>query len=912
MNKKWYEMNEAELEAELETSAVNGLTRKVASRRVKKRQNLIFRLPHGSFSSYLKDMMSDSSSLVLIIAALIAGIFENTVLSYTISAIILLNCFSAVFTYVKAHRVLEEMCEYSLPGAKVIREGHLYLASMSSLVVGDLIYLSAGDIVPADARIIASENFFVSEKGITGNVSAIRKSPQNVSPDNKSAESMFNMVFATSVVLKGNARAIVVETGEDTLISKTEGGKLEFNQDNLDIFFVLKKYASRLSLSMLALVFVIMFLEITIGLTVRGMYEIFLGGMSLAVAAMTEFYTAFGYIIVACTLFGARTDKGRKSGGVILKNINSIEKLRDINCIVFKKNGILTQKNKLVASLYANAEHYEIKNTTAADGFRELLEAATITTGMYTSASLGNNAVLAERSTTLDEDAIIECAKKYGLYNISLEKRYPILMHIRSGKNSHYDFSAVQTLKGVYVYIKGYARSVLEACNEYYIGNVSIPIDNKLKLKLLSVIDEYEKTNVEVYAIAKEQSTRESLLAGPNIVCRSKMTLMGFITLKAPLYDGTAMVIDKLKGAGIKCVLNTPNASPEDIQSAKSLGICKSDTDILTERLFESMKDETLAATVSTYSVYSGLKNSSLRKILNTLKNNGYNVGYCAESLSDISVMECAHIGYAHADIVSKDKNKNANAPNADNFDALRFKADVIIPTNMQKKDGGIAAVKQSILTAKLIYKNIINMLAYLVNVQFARLFIVLYSVFTQANVLTPVQILFGGLIFDFLSVLVVAFTRPGLSTFDDYNSARTEMKKLPRFILRNALFGIFWAAMTIFVPLIMTRMGYAVEGISLTTAAFMSFSLLQLIVLCEIKRYDSIFKVSAFNINPMYVLTCFTVFVVMLIGFVSGKIGNVFGLLLPGKYALIATGIIVVTVLCLHELYKYISKKNT
>lgn len=906
-------MNERELEAELETNAVNGLARKAVSKRSKSGQNNVFRLPHGSFSSYLRDVMSDSSSVILVLAALVASVFENTVTAYVISAIILVNCFVAVFTYVKAHRVLESMGEYSLPGVKVIREGHLYRAGMSALVPGDLIYLSAGDIVPADARIISAENFFVSEKGITGNVSAIRKSPQNVSPDNKSSESMFNMVFATSVVLKGNARAIVVEIGEDTLVSKTAGADLEFDHDNLDVFVILKKYANKLSLLMLALVFVIMFLEIAIGLKVRGIYEIFLGGMSLAVSAMTEFYTAFGYITVACGLFGARTDKSKKHGAVILKNISSLEKLRDINCIVFKKNGILSEKHKVVDSVYVSGEHYELKNYQSADGaLRELLETATVTTGLYTSASINPGSVGVGKNTTLDEDAIIECAEKFGVYNISLEKRYPMIMHVRAGKNSHWDFTAVGKGETVSAYVRGYARSILEASAEYYIGNASIPIDKKLRLKLLSVIDEYEKSNVGLYAIAMKRTEREKLAAGPNVICRRGLTLYGFIAMRAPLFDGVAMTVDKLSSVGIKCVLNTPEAAYEDIESAKSLGICKSEGDILTERMVEAMDEETLKATVSTYSVYSGLKNSSLRRILNILKENGYNVGYCAESLSDISVMECARIGYAHADLVNnKRRGKNTALPHGESSDALRFKADVIIPTNTRHGDGGIKAVEQSILTAKLIYKNIINMLAYLVNVQFARLFIVLYSVFTQSNILTPVQILVGGLIFDFLAIMVVAFTRPNVRTLSDYNAAWQERKRLPRFIMRNALFGVFWAAMTIFVPRIMTLCGLAIEGVALECTAFISFSALELIVLAEVKRPDSIFAPGSFNYNPMYMLTCLFVLLIMILGIWLDGVGSVLGLCMPNKNILIAVGIIVAAVLALHELYKRISKKN-
>lgn len=906
MDKKWYEMNESELERELDTSTVNGLTRKSVSKRLKDGANTVFRLPHGSFSSYFKDILSDSSSLILIIAALIAGVFENTVTAYVISAIILVNCIIAVFTYVKAHRVLESMGDYSLPGVRVVRDGHLYLANMTSLVPGDLIYIKAGDIVPADARIIVAENFFVSEKGITGNVSAIRKSPQNVSPENKSNESMFNMVFATSVVLKGTAKAIVVETGENTLVSRTEGNNLEFDHDNLDIFVMLKKYASKLSLLMLLFVFVIMFLEIAFGLKDRGLYEIFLGGMSLAVAAMTEFYTAFGYIIVACGLFSARSD--RNSGGVILKNISSLEKLRDINCVIFNKNGILSEKKRIVDSFFAGGQLYRVNDhDSASDGFEDILEAAVVTTGNYTSASLTSGAD-GNFTPNPDEEAIIACADRYGLYNIGLEKKYPIIVHVRAGKRSAYDFTATEKNGGVRAYIRGYAKTVLNACAEYSIGSTLIPLDRKMRLKLLSVIGEYEKANTSVYAIAVRDTDRESLMKGPNIVCRDRLVLLGFIALKAPLFEGSAITVDKLVNAGIKPVLNSPDALDEDIESARSLGILKSDKDILTESIMEKMSDEILRATVHTYSVYFGLKNSSIRKVLGILKENGYNVGFCADKLSDISVMECADIGYAHADLPGKGRKQRD--PGSESSDALRFKADIVIP-NDSGKNGGIRAIEDSILTAKLIYKNIMNMLGYLVNVQFARLFIVLYSVFTRNNILSPVQILIGGLAFDFLAILTIAFTKPGVHTLSDYAAARREQKNLPKFIMRNALFGVFWAVMTIFIPRIVSAISKGTDSGMLMSTAFISFSLLQLIILTEVKRPDSIFKPSSFNINPVYIMTCIFVVTVLVTGLFISEIGNIIGLLLPSAEVIVSALIIVVAVTALHEIYKALINKS-
>ena len=926
MNKKWFEMNEAQLEAEFNTSTINGLSKKGAlSSRRKNGANIVFRLPHGSFLSYLKDILSDSASIILILAALIATFFQNTTTSYVIAGIIVLNLFVVVFTYVKAHRILESMGEYSLPGAKVIRDGHLYLVSMNSLVPGDLIYLKAGDIVPADARIITAEGFFVSEKGITGNLTAIRKSPQNVSPDNNSTETMFNMVFATSVVLKGSARAIVVETGNNTLVSRTHKNELDIEHDNLDIFIMLKKFSSQISMLMLIMVFVIMFSEIFVGADSRGIYDIFIGGMSLAVAAMTEFYTAFGYIIVACGLFGARSDKTKVSNCVIMKNINAIEKLRDINCVIFRKDGFISDDTKTVDTMYSSGQIYRTKDYDKADaGFACLIEAAAVSTGIYMKGALSAPSAL-DRQLTPDEDAIIEWAKKYDLYNISLDTKYPLVMH-RNSTDHKISYSVVMpegvkydpSADEMHIYLRGNARTILKKCTKYNIGTSEIPLDPSLKKNLLTVISEYEKINTSVLAIAVTKSGKNTVLAeNYTVSTENSLTFIGFITIKAPLLEGSPITIDKLKNNNIKLIINSSGSSTEDISAAKSLGLCKSEKEILTERAISLMTDEEISATISSYSVFMDFTNPSMRKAIAALKDNGYKVAYCADSLTDISVLEQADIGYTYADIpqdIKKSIGSKKHIPKkpGNTSDALRFKSDVIIPKRISRKnrDGGIFSVENSILTSKLIYRNLINMFAYLIGVQSARIFIILYSVFTKTTMLTPTQILVGGLLFDFLAVLSIAFSKPSSHTSDEYNAAMYEMTALPKFILRNALFGLFWAAMTIFIPTLLTLFTLPVSNSGLTTTAFISFTLLQILTLAEIKRTSSIFELSSISFNSFYLLNILCTIIFIGSCMIFDGLGLIMNVITTDRNALIAIFLIVVSVVSLHEVYKYILKK--
>lgn len=907
-------MSDTELESELSTSLVNGLSKKEASVRIRKKgANIVFRLPHGSFSSYLKDILTDSSSIILILTAIIATVFDSSITSTVIVSLIAINCFASLFTYVKAHRVFESMGEYSLPGAKVVRDGHLYLMKMTSLVPGDLIYLRAGDIVPADAKIIYSENFYVSENGITENVTAIRKGPQNISLENNSPENLFNMVFATSVVLKGSARAIVVETGVDTYVKVTGKRELSFASDNLEIFSTLKSYGSKISTLMLFMVIIIMFLEIITGLKVRGLYEIFLNGMSLAVATMTEFYTAFGHIVVACALFGARTDKNRTFDSAVVKNIKSIETLRDVDCVIFKKDGVLAKSKKNVSGFYYSGHVYDVKNYDRADMFAELVEAAVISTGRYMKSSLDTPGMRDVR-VSAEDTAIIETARRYDLYNIGLDGRYPMLIHVSAGRNSEFDMTAVESNNKIYAYVKGKASILLEKCNKCRIGNKDERIDTKLHITLESVISESERANNGVCAVAVVETDIDTLSLGVDEVVKRGLTLIGFVAVNSPLYDSCALTVDKVISSGIKLILTSPDASLEDVAMARTLGICKSKHEVLTEHELSALTDEALASVAYDYSVYSGLSNASVRRVMSALKQGGHRVAYCASALEEITVMDKADIGISQSAFFEKQtRTKKLGidaAVNSDN-DALRYKSDIIIPSADAKKEGGISAIFKSILTSKLIYKNIANMLSYLLTVQFARLFIVIYSVFTHENILTPVQILFGGLIVDLFAVLSIAFSRPGPRTVREYNHSENEMKNLTRFYVKNALFGVFWAAMTIFVPQIMRFSGMSLDSEALIGASFVSFTALQYLILANARRVDSIFRLSSFNLNPFYVGSAFVVALFMGIAIIFPTVGAIIGLTTLNATAWIAVLVIILTVVALCETYKVVVSKN-
>ena len=157
MTESWYDKSLEQIEHRFEADRGRGLDREKAVRSRKKfGPNNIYPTKITKFFEYRKKMSTDYSSLILLVTAAIASIFDVPVAAGAIALMVILNHVAAIFTFVKAQRVLEGMEAYSLPTAKVLRDGKLALLDMRALVPGDVIFLSAGDIVPADCRIFAA------------------------------------------------------------------------------------------------------------------------------------------------------------------------------------------------------------------------------------------------------------------------------------------------------------------------------------------------------------------------------------------------------------------------------------------------------------------------------------------------------------------------------------------------------------------------------------------------------------------------------------------------------------------------------------------------------------------------------------------------------------------------------------
>lgn len=929
MNEKWYDKTVEQIETKLKTNTAKGLPQRVAFKRKSRvGANIIYPIPKGSFRSYIKHIVTDFTSILLIITAIIAAVFENNISSAVIICILLLNYGLAIFSYVKAQRVLESMGNFALPSAKVIRDGRLYLINQEDLVPGDIIYVSAGDIVPCDARLFDSDELYVLETNLTNITYAVEKDSQFIDYRDISPSQQMNMLFASTIIIKGLGKAIVCDTGEDTLISSLEKNTPIVSHEKLRIISVLKRYCSVWSLVMLVVVFSLTVLDLIIGNASRGLFEIFFSGMSLAVASMSEFYMAFGYIIIACGIFGAIQRLKDINCGAMIKNTSKVEVLKDLTCLVVPKECAFSIKNMRVERIYANNNIYKITDYKFIDNCRQVIKYALISTGLYGRDKLVENNLKSENVYTAEEDSIIHIAERFNLYNIELERNYPIIDHVSSSDTSLFETTLVFSEGSYVVTARGEIHKILENCL-YYSENGNIyPLTNEKINNIKISASLITREAFRVIGVASKTTIHNTLSRIES--CQTDMIFEGFMAVREPMLPGAAKNISKCQAAGIKVIMLCEDVSENNRHLAESLGIAHDYTDIINTNEFAKMKDGLLRANVPIYRVYEGLNISQKSKLIQYLKDSGEVVGFLGRELDEITLLPECDLSFAQSmtvsgkagkkgvDLTSRGtpiQMKSSKYSSKGRCEAIKFLSDVIISDTDKLGHGGFNAIVDALAYSKVIYKNLLRMIKYLITVQSARLFLMLYSVIARDMLLTPIQILFCGLIIDLVAVIIIAFEKPSTDILKHPIDIESRLQNPLSHNIQCIVFGLIWAVLTVVMVKLLENF-YITNTVSeLMSGTFLSFIMVQIITLNETMKERSLF-IPNVKINGVYLITFGSIAAFVVISLIFPQFGTLFGIYEMNWITCGAAAAMPIAMLIVYEIYKAIinssSKFNT
>lgn len=907
----WHSASVEDVLKALGTNETTGLSqRDVRKRRRKYGINRIYRENHASVLGYLGYCLSDLMLILLLITALTASVFGEDEMISLIVPTLVFSIIVRTFAYVRARRYIEKSSSSSavMPSVFVLREGAVYRIDARRVVRGDILRLKTGDIVPCDCRIIRDEALSVYEGVATDARGAVHKTACDVDRD-AAPSACVNMLFAGSGVLSGSCVAVAVEIGADTLAVRSRGELALPNTGELKIVRVLEKYSRIWGAVMTLTVFIITLLTLIFGQ--RALYDVFFMGLALATSAMCEYYCAMGDIAAASGLAALAVGDGRgRSDGTSVRGVRSIESLSDTDAILFSENGVLfTDGIECVFSTFRNGKFTEL---TSRDEGKHLFRCAAVSTGLYgavASASSSDAARLGQRSSSTRALADYFVKTGYDTSEIYSETQSAVVF---GGEADELPFDVQLTCEndGYVAYMNGDAALVIDSAA--YVSDESgesTAMSKEMKAALLRAVSYHEKRGAVVIGVAKKNTPFRS--AERLNFAVTDTAFVGIVALYRPLAPNVEETVKLCEKAGIRLVMT--GAGRPSVLAALRAGIIKSRENVIYAKEFAAMSPSEKETAAKTKKMLVGFDEDRLDEYISLMMSSGQSVAYVADTshalMRELRILRKVGASFAlsHDTISYQSKSERVVTENTSGISQLlKMNSDNIIP-RANENGGGLPCIAETIAFSKRIYKNIANIVSYLVTSQAARMMTVLYSALFGSAAMTASQILFWGLIFDFFAVITISLERPERDELMYRGDVCEKLSNPFAGIGVSVAHGMIWGSLTL-----MTSNIFCKTETSAATVIFVSL-ILSLVLVCGEHRCESSIFSSERRIN---LATCFFIGVSLLLIIlvtVSGKAAASFGINSPSPYELIVSVIPAVLMLGVYEGERVLdAKKNT
>ncbi len=896
---KWHELTAEQIANYFGSDISRGLSVSAAAQRLSQDgESRIYPENREKYAANIKHILTDLTVVLLVFTAVISAAFGQSVSIPVIISLIVLNLAVCVAAYLKAHSILKETGKRAEHSVKVVRDGHVMLISSSQTVCGDVIFLSAGDTVPADARIIQSEELTVLQTDVTGEKKPVRK--RSGFAEGRSIgtapEQQTNMLFASSVVMSGSGRAIICATSENTCIRKlgrASGDDLSY--EKLRLFRFMRSYSSAWGLCMLAAVFIIAVIDLIFGSTDRSLFDSFITALTLAVASMSSCYLAFTYIVVSSGVLGLGKRGRGNSSGALVKNIGKLGSAKDITALIVPYRSLIASDSVKLERVYAAGVDKGVSDHGFKRNCIQLLRLAVISTGLYGGSRLVHNNLNGKNIYSDDEELIISYATNLGIYNLRLDRDFPMADHVSAGNRSRFDTTLYLNGGDFRAVSRGDAERILASCSHFRDYSGVVRMNSEKRDELRRYVTAAAKNSCRVIALASKKTQYTNLRR--IVANQSDLIFEGFLVISEPLIEGAARNIVACREAGIRVIMTCDGRSETGVMTAKSLGIVSDDSRIVSGEQISGMKPDIFRINIPLYDLYIGLSSSQLETLVSFMKADGAVVGIAADRLGQLSAMRDGDVGFALQSGAASPHGGSVRVPIVTNVSiehscpadaALMFYSDVVLCSPDIRGSGGFNGMVGTVKSSVQIYRNVLRVSSYLLTVQIARLAIVLWSVISGYFVLTPVQVLFSGLIIDFAAVFTIAFQPPSTHVLKYRHDVDKKLKRPFFSNIRYVVFGILWAAVLVLFPYILNAAGLVFADGELVSSSFLGFMITQFFVMSEIKREHSIFdpniRFSAVSVLIVLLCVAFAVISVFIPAF-----GTLFGIKSVGSAGIAA-----------------------
>lgn len=642
----WHHLEWKDVVAEFGSSAEFGLTKEEVIVRQNKfgPNKLPEEKPISQFLIFLRQFESPLI-YILVMAGLLTLVFKQFTDSIVIFGAVILNTIFGYFQENKTSKILEELKKIVKVKARVIRAGKELEINSEELVPGDIILLAAGDKVPADGRLIEVNSLKINESSLTGEWIAAEKKTE-VLPEKTPVYDRDNMVYMSTIVEEGRARAIVTATGARTEIGKVAKAVKETKEEKTPYQKKIIHLSKLIGVLILAVSFVIFVFGVVSG---RDLLQMFLTAVAVAVAAVPEGLPVTITIILALGMQRILKKKG------LVRKMAAAEALGSTSVILTDKTGTLTEAKMQIAGiftgqkeLFSDGQKYsEEINLDDQSSHLLVLKIATLCSEAFVEnpEEALEKWIVQGRPT---DKALLMAGIQVGLSKIELEKKEPKIADLPFDPVYKYTASLRKGSETDFgLYVLGAPEIVLGMSKFLDKNGNQEALSDKKREKLKEKADELAAIGQRVLATAyKKFSISNFQFSNLQGLCKD-LTFVGLISLHDPLRKEAKETVELCRQAGMKLIIVTGDHKLTAKAVAAKLGLPANKENIIEGRELEKLSDEELQKRVENIEIYARVEPVQKLRIVQSWQQKGEVVAMIGDGINDAPAIKRADIGVA-------------------------------------------------------------------------------------------------------------------------------------------------------------------------------------------------------------------------------------------------------------------------
>lgn len=715
--KPWHTQPLTEVYQTLRTSE-EGLSDAEAAERLRKNgSNELRSKPSKTILQMLKAQIFDSMVLILIGAATFSAVLQEWTEAAVIFIIVIVNAIIGIVQESKAQSSLEALRRMSAPTARVLRQGEESLIPASELVIGDVVLLSDGDIVPADLRLIESANLKIQEASLTGESVPSEKEAEDILPEDCPLGDRSNMAYTSSIITYGRAAGVVIATGMNTEVGNIAG--MLDGQDDTDTPLKQKLNAVGKTLTVVGLIVCVLIFAIG-AWHQQPLIPQFLVAISLAISIIPEGLPATATIVMALGV------QRMAKKNALIRKLPAVETLGSATVICSDKTGTLTLNKMTVTHIAVNGD-FEAGKTTPVDSaahqhpevYRELVYAA----ALCNDASLDPDRK-GEIIGDPTEGALIYMAQSFGIDHEGLENQYPRAFE-QPFDSDRKRMTTVHQIDGRWTaYTKGAVDEMLPLCTHILTSSGVRPITETDKANITALCLSMSECALRVLGFAMRALPALPENDGENV--EFDLTFLGVAGMLDPPRREVAESVRTCRQAGIRTIMITGDHKVTALAIAKELGIYQEGDTVISGDELDHMTDGALDRAVHTATVFARVSPADKLRIIQSLKRTGEITAMTGDGVNDSPALKAADIGVAMG-VTGTDVAKDA--------------ADMIL------LDDSFTTIAYAIKEGRRVYRNIQKVIQFLLVGNIAEILtLFLATVFNWEAPLLAVHILWVNL----------------------------------------------------------------------------------------------------------------------------------------------------------------------